>query len=118
MLTSQVAVHPCACSDLHGQHRDVVIEGCVVHDAGDDSYAIWSVGAGASNITFRNNTAVYDTELVGGSSRCGEHYCYAVFGGQAASFESNVGTGCGYNGVSVTTTARRALCRLALPIVI
>jgi hypothetical protein len=93
-------------ADLHGQHRNVLVEDCFVHDAGDDSFAIWSVGSGASNITFRNNTAIYDTALVPvhgdlpPKSRCGVHYCYAVFGGQVATFEDNVGTGCGYNGVS------------------
>ena len=97
---------PCSCTDLHGQHHNVLVEDCVVRDAGDDSYAIWSVGTGASNITFRNNTAIYDTARVDGKSRCGLHYCYAVFGGQAALFEDNVGTGCGYNGVRVATLAR------------
>jgi hypothetical protein len=100
-LSSSVLTKTCLRADLHGQHHNVLVESCHVHDAGDDSFAIWSVGTGASNITFRNNTAIYDTTLVDRKSRCGLHYCYAVFGGQAATFHNNVGTGCGYNGVSV-----------------
>jgi hypothetical protein len=45
--------------NFHGQHRDVLVEDCAVWYSGDDSFALWSIGAGADNITFRNNTAMY-----------------------------------------------------------
>ena len=35
-----------------------MVEGCTVIDSGDDNFAMWSVGAGQHNVTFKNNTAV------------------------------------------------------------
>ena len=44
--------------NIHGQHVNVMVEGCTVIDSGDDNFAMWSVGAGQHNVTFKNNTAV------------------------------------------------------------
>jgi hypothetical protein len=44
--------------NIHGQHRNTLVQNCTVrYSSGDDSFAIWSVGAGADNITFRDNAA-------------------------------------------------------------
>ena len=30
--------------NIHGQHRDVLVEDSTVVDSGDDSFAMWSIG--------------------------------------------------------------------------
>ena len=31
--------------NIHGQHRNVMVEGCTVINSGDDNFAMWSIGA-------------------------------------------------------------------------
>ena len=37
--------------NIHGAHRDVLVEGCDIALTGDDCFAIWSIGALADNIS-------------------------------------------------------------------
>ena len=48
--------------NIHGQHVNVMVEGCTVIDSGDDNFATWSIGTAQHNITFKNCTAVRGPE--------------------------------------------------------
>ena len=72
--------------NIHGQHRDVVVEHCSVVNSGDDCFALWSIGTGLDNVTFRNNYA---------QPRPGCNCCYVNFGGLRSTFVDNRGHGCG-----------------------
>eukprot|EP01043_Picozoa_sp_COSAG02_P051710 COSAG02_NODE_5477_length_4292_cov_13.353685_4_plen_486_part_00 len=97
--------------NIHGAHRDVLVEESTMRYSGDDSFAMWSVGALQDNITFRNNRAMYPHQ--GGGPRCqmpcacnkttcdcpGEKGCrpsgcFANYGGQSSTFERNEGVEC------------------------
>lgn len=43
--------------NVHGAHREVLIENCTIEHSGDDAFAMWSSGASEEKITFRNNFA-------------------------------------------------------------
>jgi hypothetical protein len=89
-----------------------------VRYSGDDSFAMWSVGAGQTNITFRNNRALNphqgggprcaasltcdNTTCAGPPRGCRPSGCFANYGGQASAFEGNAGAGCyqvGFGGI-------------------
>ena len=89
--------------NIHGQHYNVLIEGCTLRYSGDDSFATWSVGAKQTNITFANNRALWPHEFGGPScahptpkpdTTCAPSGCFAVYGGQTTTFLHNEGTGC------------------------
>jgi hypothetical protein len=50
--------------NIHGRHRNVLIEDSTVRYSGDDSFATWSIGDGQDNITFRGEPAVSILESV------------------------------------------------------
>ena len=80
--------------NIHGQHENVMVQGCTVIDSGDDNFAMWSIGAGQHNVTFQNNNA--HQGLGQGNGRGpGWNKCFANFGGQLSSFLDNYGEGCG-----------------------
>ena len=83
--------------NIHGQHVNVMIEGCTVVDSGDDNFATWSVGAGQDNITFLNCTAMRGPEatIPDPNGAAGINCCFVGFGGQLTSFIDSVGHGCG-----------------------
>jgi hypothetical protein len=83
--------------NIHGQHLNVMIESCTVIDSGDDNFAMWSIGAGQDNVTFRNNTAVRGTQPTPADPEgaSGINCCFVNFGGQLSSFINNHGVGCG-----------------------
>ena len=88
-----------------------------VRYSGDDSFAMWSVGAGQTNITFRNNRALNphqgggprcaasltcdNTTCAGPPRGCRPSGCFANYGGQASAFEGNAGAGCYQDAVAV-----------------
>jgi hypothetical protein len=73
--------------NVHGAHANVLIENSVTRCTGDDSFAIWSIGAMEDNVTFRNNSATMPG--VG---------CYANYGGQRSTYEDNTCIGIGRDG--------------------
>ena len=83
--------------NIHGQHRNVLVEGCTVIDSGDDNFASWSVGAGQDNVTFRNCVAIRGPEATPADPKgaAGINCCFVNFGGQLSSFVDNHGVGCG-----------------------
>jgi hypothetical protein len=72
--------------NIHGQHSNVLVEGCTVINSHDDCFAVWSVGTGLDNVTLRGNIA---------KARPGCNCCYANFGGLRSAFLDNHGEGCG-----------------------
>ena len=72
--------------NIHGRHVNVMVEGSTVVDSADDAFAMWSIGAGQTNVTFRNNTAI---------RKRGNSCCFVNFGGQLSSFLDNFGENCG-----------------------
>ena len=72
--------------NIHGQHANVLVEGCSVVNSGDDGFALWSIGTGLSNVTFRHNYA---------QPHPGCNCCYVNFGGLLSTFADNRGEGCG-----------------------
>jgi hypothetical protein len=83
--------------NIHGQHENVLVEGCTVVDSGDDNFAMWSIGAGQNNVTFRNNTAIRQRSAtpVDPKGAAGINCCFVNFGGQLSTFVDNRGEGCG-----------------------
>lgn len=83
--------------NIHGEHVNVLIEGCTVIDSGDDNFASWSIGAAQDNVTFRNNIAIRGPEATGPDPHgaAGINCCFVNFGGQLNSFIDNHGIGCG-----------------------
>jgi hypothetical protein len=83
--------------NIHGQHLNVMIEGCTVIDSGDDNFAMWSIAAGQNNVTFKNCTAIRGTEKTKPDPHgaAGINCCFVNFGGLAFSFIDNHGEGCG-----------------------
>lgn len=83
--------------NIHGQHRNVLVEGCTVIDSGDDNFASWSIGAGQDNITFRNNIAIRgpNPTKADRDGASGINCCFVNFGGHLNSFIDNYGIGCG-----------------------
>jgi len=79
--------------NIHGAHKDILVQDCYVGSSGDDSYAIWSVGALADNITFKNNVGVNPWFRNGGSSAptgySWSDNCFAVYGGKSSTFIDN-----------------------------
>ena len=72
--------------NIHGQHTNVLVEDCTVINSGDDGFAMWSVGAGLDNVTFKNNYA---------KPHPGCNCCFVSFGGLGSTFIGNRGEGCG-----------------------
>lgn len=82
--------------NIHGQHRNVMVEGCTVINSGDDNFAMWSIGAAQDNLTFQNNTAIRaGTTPVDKDGAAGINCCFVNFGGRLSSFIGNRGEGCG-----------------------
>merc|ERR1719221_460842 len=91
--------------NFHGAHRNILVEDCDIRNCGDDTYAIWSIGDLAENITFRNNVAVKPRYRPGCWSswtpwKCDQRdaedwtkqYCFAIYGGKTSAFYNNVCT--------------------------
>jgi hypothetical protein len=55
--------------NIHGQHINVLVEGCTIANSGDDNFAMWSIGAAQHNVTFRNNIAIRDAYHLLSSAR-------------------------------------------------
>jgi len=72
--------------NIHGQHTNVLVEGCTVVNSGDDCFALWSIGADLDNVTFKNNYA---------KPHPGRNCCFVNFGGLRSTFIDNRGDGCG-----------------------
>jgi hypothetical protein len=79
--------------NIHGSHAGVLVEGCIVSNTGDDTYAIWSHNADIDNITFANNFAGNPRYPANSDGRGVS--CFAVYGGSHLTFVGNrcVGTG-------------------------
>ena len=70
--------------NIHGAHRHVLVEGNTIPHTGDDSFAMWSQGSQASDITFRRNHAA--------SPRYPRSWlasCFAMYGGNQSAFVGN-----------------------------
>ena len=82
--------------NIHGQHQNVMVEGCTVIDSGDDNFAMWSIAAGQNNVTFKNCTAIRGSEKTKADSHgaAGINCCFVNFGG-SGSFIDSRGKGCG-----------------------
>lgn len=74
--------------NIHGEHANVLVEGCTVVDAEDDSFAMWSIGVGLENVTFQNNRALH-------RKHPGRNCCFVNFGGLTSAFLDSYGEGCG-----------------------
>ena len=42
--------------NIHGAHRDILVEGCRISHSGDDGLAMWSVGGAETGVAFVNNS--------------------------------------------------------------
>merc|ERR1712110_916339 len=73
--------------NIHGDHSDILVEGCSANNSGDDSFAIWSHRDSANNITFRQNYAEKPRHPAN-SDRAGVS-CFAVYGGNRSAFIDN-----------------------------
>jgi hypothetical protein len=69
--------------NLHGAHRDIVVENCTIENSRDDGYGLWSIGTLATNITFRSNTAAKTSGA-----------CFAAYGGAFSAFQNNTASDC------------------------
>lgn len=76
--------------NIHGAHRDILVEDCIVEHTGDDGFAIWSAGSNETNITFKNNIATFPRY-----PRTWLASCFAQYGGNQTAFIGNrcIGTG-------------------------
>jgi hypothetical protein len=76
--------------NIHGAHRNILVEDCAINHTGDDTYAIWSAGDKESDVTFRGNRATLPRY-----PRTWLASCFAVYGGNRSAFVNNqcVGTG-------------------------
>ena len=82
--------------NIHGSHQHVLIEGNSIPHTGDDSFALWSKGATASDVTFRNNFAQ--------SPRYPRSWlasCFAMYGGNQSAFLNNT---CVQSGATIDLT--------------
>ena len=70
--------------NIHGAHRHVMVEGNTIPHTGDDSFAIWSQGTNATDISFRNNTAASPRY-----PRTWLASCFAMYGGNQSAFVNN-----------------------------
>jgi hypothetical protein len=71
--------------NIHGAHKNILVESCDLRNLGDDAYAIWSIGDGADNITFLNNRAedpVYRPACHARKGHFKSTFCFAVYGGR------------------------------------
>ena len=108
--------------NIHGAHRDVLVEGCEIALTGDDCFAIWSIGALADNISFVNNLC---SHRCGRCPAAGQHGaticrqvcnrllpsgmiagkgCYAAYGGKTSAFVNNTGEDCSTQGNNAMVT--------------
>jgi hypothetical protein len=102
--------------NIHGAHRDVLVEDCNIALTGDDCFAIWSIGALADNISFVRNVC---SHRCGRCPTAGQHGaevchqvcnhllpdgmvrgfgCYAAYGGKTSAFINNTGEDCSTQG--------------------
>ena len=70
--------------NIHGAHRHILVEGNRIPHTGDDTFALWSKGAGMTDVIFRNNFAA--------SMRYPRTWlasCFAMYGGNRSAFVNN-----------------------------
>jgi len=108
--------------NIHGAHRDVLVEGCNIALTGDDCFAIWSIGSLADNISFVNNTCSHRCDRCPASGQHGAAMCqqvcnhllpsglvqgfgcFASYGGKASAFINNTGEDCSSQGNNAMVT--------------
>jgi hypothetical protein len=72
--------------NIHGAHRDIVVEDCSAFNTGDDCFALWDSsieGQFAQNVTFTGNKA--GNPHFNGNDRD----CFSQFGGRSANYINN-----------------------------
>jgi hypothetical protein len=77
--------------NIHGAHKNILVDSCDLRNLGDDAYAIWSVGGAADNITFQNSRAEnpwYRQGCHSGAGNYKSNYCFAVYGGKTSKFQN------------------------------
>ena len=108
--------------NIHGAHRDVLVEGCDIALTGDDCFAIWSIGALTDNISFVNNTCSHRCDRCPAPGQHGAAMCqqvcnhllpsglvkgkgyFASYGGKASAFINNTGEDCSSQGNNALVT--------------
>mmetsp|Transcript_486 Transcript_486/g.1577 ORF Transcript_486/g.1577 Transcript_486/m.1577 type:complete len:366 (-) Transcript_486:34-1131(-) len=70
--------------NVHGAHRDILVEANRIPHTGDDGFALWSKGSTETNVTFRGNYAASPRY-----PRTWLASCYAMYGGTTAAFVGN-----------------------------
>jgi hypothetical protein len=73
--------------NIHGAHRDVIVEGCRISHTGDDGFAMWSAGSAETGVAFVNNSCASPCFPRPGMS-CGAS-CFAMYGGNQSAFINN-----------------------------
>lgn len=72
--------------NIHGAHKNILVEDCIVTNSGDDAYAAWDAGIDGeflNNITFRNNYAGNPSNI------WNKRDCFTQFGGLDVNFVNN-----------------------------
>lgn len=86
--------------NIHGAHKNVLVEDCEIRNTGDDTFAIWSVGIpGADNITFQRNIAVnpwFRPGCLSFYTNWNSNYCFALYGGKGSKILNSTCTGARY----------------------
>jgi len=70
--------------NIHGAHKDVLVESCVCQNPDDDCFAVWDsnvIGDYAHNITFKNNYAIV--------KQSDSVDCFAQYGGRSVNYINN-----------------------------
>lgn len=70
--------------NIHGAHRDVLVERNRIPHTGDDSFAIWSKGTAETNVIFSGNYAASPRY-----PRTWLASCFAMYGGNQSVFANN-----------------------------
>jgi len=78
--------------NIHGSHRNIVVQDCDISNTGDDTYAIWSVNPGADNISFYRNAGKNPWYRPPNTSQPPWDHtdnCFANYGGKSSKFINN-----------------------------